>query len=160
VNVAAKRPLGVRAAFVLGTWFGVGYFPGAPGTAGTLAALPLYAALRPLGAPAVLVAAALVAAVGVWSASVVVRSVGAKDPQIVVIDEVAGVLVTLAAATSWKTAALGVVLFRVFDQCKPWPARTFEQRLPSGWGVVMDDLAAGVWGAAVLTAVTRGLDAL
>ena len=92
--------------------------------------------------------------VGVWAADQVIAATGKKDPQIVVIDEVAGVLITLAAAgPSWASVAIGFVAFRVFDQFKPWPARRFERTLPGGWGVMMDDVAAGVWGAAVLLAL-------
>ena len=73
-----------------------------------------------------------------------------KDPQIIVIDEVVGVLITLAAsAPTWTSLVAGVVLFRIFDQWKPWPARSLES-LHGGWGVVMDDVAAGVWGAVLL----------
>jgi phosphatidylglycerophosphatase A len=139
-----------RIAFVLATWFGCGYVPIAPGTAGTLGAIPLYLALRPFGPVAVLAAAALLTVVAVWAASEVVIAKVEPDPQIVVIDEVVGVLVTLAAsAPTWTSLAAGVVLFRIFDQWKPWPARSLES-LHGGMGVVMDDVAAGVWGAAVL----------
>jgi phosphatidylglycerophosphatase A len=139
-----------RAAFVLATWFGCGRVPVAPGTAGTIGALPLFLVLRPYGPFAVLAAAAVLTVVGVWAADHVVRATKVKDPQIVVVDEVVGVLVTLAAsAPTWPSVVLGVVLFRIFDTWKPWPARRLED-LPGGWGVVMDDVAAGVWGAAVL----------
>jgi phosphatidylglycerophosphatase A len=138
-------------AHVLATWFGCGHVPIAPGTAGTLGAVPLYLALRPYGHVAVAVAAAVLTAVGIWVADIVAKEEGLKDPQLVVIDEVAGVLVTLAVAPpTWGALAAGVVLFRIFDQTKPWPARTAERRLPGGWGIVLDDVAAGVWGALVL----------
>jgi phosphatidylglycerophosphatase A len=139
-----------RVAYVLATWFGCGLVPYAPGTAGTLAAVPLYLALRPGGWMLVLGVAAALTVIGVWAASEVCVATGRPDPQIVVIDEVVGVLVTLAAsAPTWTSVLAGVVLFRVFDQWKPWPARQLES-LHGGMGVVMDDVAAGVWGAAVL----------
>jgi phosphatidylglycerophosphatase A len=145
-----------RLAHVLATWFGCGHVPYAPGTAGTLGAVPLYLVLRPHGPFAVLATAAILGAIGVWAANDVIASTGQKDPQIVVIDEVVGVLVTLSASRpTWTSLALGVVAFRVFDQWKPWPARTFEKRLPGGWGVVMDDVAAGAWGALLLAALRR-----
>lgn len=138
-------------ARVLATWFGCGLVPYAPGTAGTLGAVPLYLALRPFGHAAIAVAAVVLTAVGVWAADVVAKEDGLKDPQLVVIDEVAGVLVTLSVAPpTWAALAAGFVLFRFFDQTKPWPARAAERRLPGGWGIVLDDVAAGVWGAAVL----------
>lgn len=146
-----------RLAHVLAVWFGCGHVPIAPGTAGTLGAIPLYLLVRPYGRAAVLATALIVTAVGVWAASIVAEEKQAKDPQIVVIDEVAGVLVTWLAAPA-TTAGLvwGVVLFRVFDQLKPWPARWAERRLPGGWGIVLDDVFAGLWGAAVLL-LARGV---
>jgi phosphatidylglycerophosphatase A len=142
-----------RLAYLLATWFGCGLVPLAPGTAGTLGAIPLFLLLRPHGAVVVLLAAAALAIVGIWAAGEVVVKTGHTDPQIVVIDEVVGVLVTLAACgPSWKSLVVGFVLFRIFDQWKPWPARRLES-LHGGFGVVMDDVAAGVWGAAVLGAL-------
>jgi phosphatidylglycerophosphatase A len=88
---------------------------------------------------------------GVWAASVVVRELANEDPQVVVVDEVAGTLITLLpmAAWSWRAVVVGVFLFRLFDIVKPWPIRKLE-RLPGGWGVVMDDVGAGVLGAVVM----------
>ena len=139
-----------RLAYVLATWFGCGRVPFAPGTLGTLAALPLYWLLRPAGPYAVLSGAVTITLIGVWAAGSVARTHAQKDPQIVVIDEVAGMLITLVpGAQGWSILA-GFVAFRVFDQWKPWPANMFEARLPDGWGIVMDDVAAGVWAALVL----------
>jgi phosphatidylglycerophosphatase A len=132
---------------VLGTWFGCGLFPKAPGTAGTLGALPLYLLLV-RGGPALVLAGALtVTLVGVWAGGRVARLRGTHDPQIVCIDEVAGVLITLAAAPFTTAGVMvAVVLFRVLDMTKPWPARAAE-RLPAGWGIMLDDVLAGLWGA-------------
>jgi phosphatidylglycerophosphatase A len=139
-----------RLAYILAIWFGCGRVPKMPGTAGTLGAIPLYLLLARGGAIAVAIGAAMVTLVGVWAATVVVRKTGLKDPQIVCIDEVAGVLITLVAAPNgWKGILAGVVLFRVFDQLKPFPAGRAEN-LREGWGVVMDDVFAGLWGAGVL----------
>jgi phosphatidylglycerophosphatase A len=145
-------------AHVLAVWFGCGLVPYAPGTAGTVGAIPLYLLLRPHGWIAVGVAAVVVTFVGVWSASVVAKKTGAKDPQKVVIDEVAGFLVTMlpAPAHGWRSVALGFFLFRLFDQLKPWPARAAERRWPGGWGIVFDDVFAGVWGAAILLGLRLG----
>ena len=139
-----------RVAHVLAVWFGCGHFPKAPGTAGTVGAIPLYLLLRPHGPIAVAVAALVVTVVGVWAAGRVVDRTGLHDPQIVCIDEVAGVLITwLPAPASWKGLIVGFVLFRLLDQLKPWPCRAAE-RLPRGWGVMMDDVLAGFWGAALI----------
>jgi len=140
-----------RVAYVLATWFGCGYTPYAPGTAGTLGAVPLYLVLRPYGLAVVLGVALVLTVVGIWAADIVAKHSGLKDPQLVVIDEVAGVLCTLAfAPPTWTGVVVGVVLFRLFDQFKPWPARAAERKLPGGYGIVLDDIAAGAWGAIVL----------
>ena len=98
--------------------------------------------------------------VGIWAAARVARRRGGKDPQIIVIDEVAGVFVTwIAAPPTLAGLLVGVVLFRIFDQTKPWPARLAERRLPGGWGIVLDDVFAGFWGMAVL-GVLRALHLL
>lgn len=141
-----------RLAWLLSLWFGCGRFPRAPGTAGTLGALPLYLLIRPHGVLALVAITFAVTAAGIWASSRVAAETGLKDPQFVCVDEVAGVLVTwLAAPNSWQGVALGFLLFRIFDWKKPFPARELE-RLPGGWGIVCDDLAAGAWGAAALLA--------
>ncbi len=141
-----------RLAYTLATWFGCGLTPGAPGTVGTLGAIPLYLALRPHGAPWIALVAILITGIGVWAATLVALDLDKKDPQIVVIDEVAGVLLTLLVAHStWASLIAGVVLFRLFDQLKPWPARYAERSFPLGWGIVFDDVFAGIWGAVVLS---------
>lgn len=144
-------------AHVIAVWFGCGHVPKAPGTAGTLGAIPLYLLLRPGGPAVVAAAAVVVTVVGTWAADRVARRLQAKDPQIICVDEVAGVLVTWIAAPA-TTAGLiaGLVLFRLFDQLKPWPARLAERRLPGGFGVMFDDVFAGLWGAAVLLGAQLG----
>jgi phosphatidylglycerophosphatase A len=88
--------------------------------------------------------------VGVWCASSVARDLAQKDPQVVVIDEVAGFLVTMVGASATVPAIVaGFVLFRIMDIAKPWPIRCFE-RLPSGWGIVLDDVVAGGLAAAAM----------
>lgn len=146
-----RRPLDTLA-YALSIWFGCGLVPYAPGTAGSVGALPVYLVLRPLGATAVLAAALLVTVVGIWSSHRTAANLGLKDPSIVCIDEVAGMLLTWSAspAAGWAGIVVGFVLFRVADQFKPWPARTLERRLPGGFGIVLDDVAAGVWAAATL----------
>jgi phosphatidylglycerophosphatase A len=145
---------------VLSIWFGCGLVPYAPGTAGSIGALPVYLLLRPFGAVAVLASALLVTVVGIWSSHRTASQLGVKDPSIVCIDEVAGMLLTWSAAplAGWAGILVGFVLFRVADQVKPWPARTFERRLPGGFGIVLDDVAAGVWAAvAILVGRATGL---
>jgi phosphatidylglycerophosphatase A len=146
------RGLAEVTAHLLSVWFGCGHLPLAPGTWGTLGAIPLYLLLRPHGPAAVGLAAAGVTALGIWASGRVARRLGTEDPQIVCIDEVAGVLVTWTAAPPTTRALVaGFVAFRVFDQLKPWPASAAE-RLPGGPGIMLDDVAAGLWGALVLLA--------
>ena len=143
-------------ARVIGTWFGLGYVPKAPGTAGSLGALVIAWALREYVdvGPLVLGALGVVLAIpGIWAAGAVAKQVGRKDPQIVVVDEVVGQWITLAGATqlNWKSWLGAFVLFRLFDIWKPPPVRQLE-RLPGGIGIVADDAMAGVYGALVLFA--------
>ncbi|MBX3198884.1 MAG: phosphatidylglycerophosphatase A [Labilithrix sp.] len=148
--------LATRAARVLATWFGCGHSPVAPGTIGTLGALPLWYVVRGAGPLGILATATVVTLAGVWAAGVVARERGVKDPQLVVVDEVAGVLVALAAAPATTRGTIAaVVLFRLFDMTKPFPARRAE-KLPGGWGIVLDDVVAGAQAAAVV----RVLEAL
>jgi phosphatidylglycerophosphatase A len=127
----------LRIATVLATWFGCGRVPFAPGTLGTLAALPVFFVLRELGA------------YGVLGGAIVIT--------IVVIDEVAGLLVTLSPGAQGWSVLVGLVAFRIFDQWKPWPANVFEARLPDGWGIVMDDVAAGVWAALLMVTLRTSI---
>lgn len=128
----------------LATGLGSGYSPVAPGTAGTVVAVPLAALLLTSAAGVQLAILAAAALVAVWSAGVAVARTGIKDPSIVVIDEVAGYLVAVALLPAgWPTLAAGFVLFRFFDITKPPPCRQAEA-LPGGLGVVADDLVAGL----------------
>ncbi len=118
---------------------------------GALGALPLYFAVRPLGPWAIGAVAVLLTVVGLWASSRVARATGMDDPQLVVIDEAAGVMLTLAfAPPSWSGVVLAVTLFRVFDIVKPPPCRWAERRLPPGPGIMLDDVFAGIWGGAAL----------
>jgi phosphatidylglycerophosphatase A len=148
----------LRIATVLATWFGCGRVPFAPGTLGTLAALPVFFMLRELGAYGVLGGAIVITILGVWASGHVARASAVKDPQIVVIDEVAGLLVTLSPGAQGWSVLVGLVAFRIFDQWKPWPANVFEARLPDGWGIVMDDVAAGVWAALLMVTLRTWIE--
>jgi len=140
-----------RLARVLATWFGCGMSPTAPGTVGTLGAVPLYLLVAQGGRAAVAATALLVTGLGIWASSVVIDEKREADPQVVVIDEVAGLLVTMIAVVrfSWTSLIVGFIAFRLFDIVKPWPARQLE-RLPGAWGVVFDDLGAGSLAALTL----------
>ncbi len=129
----------------------VGFFPIAPGTAGSLAALALFALVRWVGLPAFelgMIVAVLV--VGIWAANGAERALDRKDPGPVVIDEVLGMLITLALLpVSLTGVLLGFLLFRLFDVVKPYPAGRME-RLPGGYGIMLDDAMAGIYSYFVL----------
>jgi len=141
-------------AWVLATWFGCGRAPIAPGTVGSLGAIPLYLAAVRGGRVGVAAAAVAATLVGVWAAGSVARDLGVKDPQVVVIDEVAGMLVTMLpiARASALSLLVGFALFRALDATKPGPIRWLE-RLPGGLGIVLDDIGAGAVAAAALSAL-------
>ncbi len=146
----------------IATCLGVGYFPVAPGTAGSAVAVGLAAGLAaiPQARPwlgILLIAAALgIFFIGVWAAERGEQFFGRKDPSQVVIDEVAGQLLTLTALPdpSWKWMLMGFLLFRALDILKPFPAGRAE-RLPGGWGIMTDDLIAGAYSAVLLFVAGR-----
>ena len=141
-----------RLAVFLCTVAYIGYAPFAPGTAGSAAGLLVYAAAISTAAPATAQALAIVIVfvVGVWSATIGERYFGGIDPGPVVIDEVLGMLITLAfVPVGVKGAIVGFFIFRVFDVIKPFPAGRLE-RLHGGLGVMADDAAAAVYGNIVM----------
>lgn len=150
-----SRPRSPVWATTVATFFGVGRLKPGPGTWGSLATVLLWATANwgiPIAARtwATIIAAAVVTLVGIPAATLVARAASIKDPQFVVIDEVAGQLVALIAVPpAWKTFLAGFILFRVFDMWKPFPIRRLE-RLPEGTGIVVDDLAAGVYALIVM----------
>jgi phosphatidylglycerophosphatase A len=143
-----------KLAIAVGTWFGCGYFPVAPGTVGSAAAVGIAILLAEYGGwkPwhfALLAAAGLVPSI--WAAGATAQAYGKKDPNLVVVDEVIGQWVSLAGAISlhWKSYLGAFLLFRLFDIWKPAPVRQLEA-LPGGAGIVADDVMAGVYAALVL----------
>jgi len=144
-----------RLALTLGTWFGCGYWPWGPGTAGSLAAVLIVAALHTwfgAGRLTIVVLLLLFLLPGIWASTRTARILNTEDPSMVVVDEVLGQWLTLLGAPvlNWKALLAGFLLFRLFDIWKPWPIRRLEN-LPEGTGIVVDDLAAGLYGAIVLT---------
>jgi len=151
----ANKSAGPLWATLIATFFGAGRLKPGPGTWASLATVVLWA-LASSQIPAAsrtwatIIAAAILTLIGIPAATLVARSCGVKDPQFVVIDEVAGQLVTLIAVPlAWKTFLAGFILFRVFDIWKPFPIRRLE-RLPEGTGIVVDDLGAGLYALAVM----------
>ena len=133
----------------------LGYVRVAPGTFGSAAGLAIFWAIRAIGSPPAVEAAIIVGicAVGVWSSTVAERYLGGIDPGPVVIDEVAGMLITLAfLPVTVFGSIVGFLLFRILDVVKPWPSSRFEA-LPGGFGIMADDGMAAVYGHLIM----RGL---
>ncbi len=154
----ASRPRAPLWASLIATFGGVGYLRPGPGTWGSATTILLWFLLTrwlaPASQPWVAALLALVAIlVGIPAATRVARASGRKDPQFVVIDEVAGQLITvIGAPAAWQSLLLGFILFRAFDIVKPPPVRQLE-RLPEGTGIVIDDVAAGLYGLIVMQVV-------
>lgn len=142
-------------ATLTATFFGIGRLHPGPGTWGSAVTVVLWAAVAHALSPGsrlpvVIALAALTILVGIPAATRVARASATKDPQFVVIDEVAGQLIALIAIPlSWETFLVGLILFRVFDILKPPPVRQLE-KLPEGAGIMLDDVAAGLYALAVM----------
>ena len=155
----ASRPRSSWQALVA-TFFGIGRLHPGPGTWASATTVVLWAALAyalpaSLRTPTIVALAILVTLTGMPAATSVSRSTGLKDPQFVVIDEVAGQLVALIAVPfAWKTFLLSLILFRGFDILKPPPVRQLE-KLPEGTGIMLDDVAAGLYACGVLHLLMR-----
>ncbi|MEA3639006.1 MAG: phosphatidylglycerophosphatase A [Lamprobacter sp.] len=133
--------------------FGAGLSPIAPGTMGTLVAIPIYLVLAHLPGLSYLVALAVLIGVGLWACDKVAAEMGEDDPASIVWDEVVGFLVAMAAApvVSLAWILMGFLLFRLFDIYKPWPVSWAEERFKGGLGIIADDLIAGAMTWVVLT---------
>ncbi len=145
------------AAKLIATFFYVGLIPVAPGTFGTLAAIPLFWIISGQTIYIYLLITLIVIGVSVWAATETEKIYSKRDPGLIVADEVAGYLVTMILIPPTATnIAIGFILFRVFDIVKPPPVRSLE-KLPRGWGVVIDDVAAGVYACVCMHLILRYL---
>lgn len=143
-------------AWTIATFFGAGFGKPGPGTWGSVAAVLLWAAYALLFHPtpqtlllALLIGIALTLLLGIPASTIVARESGRHDPQFVVIDEVAGQWIALLFSPfDLRHALIALFLFRLFDITKPFPVRRLEQ-LPRGWGIVFDDVAAGLYALGV-----------
>jgi len=135
-----------RLAIVLATWGGVGYSPIAPGTAGTIAAIPFYFLLRLLPLYGYLACVLGIGLVACWAAGEAERIFQEQDSKRIVIDEAVGFFITMTALPpSWPYLIGGFCLFRCFDILKPPPIRLIERKVKGGYGVVLDDVLAGIY---------------
>ena len=145
---------------MVATFFGAGFGKPGPGTWGSVAAVLLWAACARLAHPApqallvaLLGAIAAAIALGVPAATIVEREAGRTDPGFVVIDEVIGQWIALIASPAdWRHGLIALALFRLFDITKPFPVRRLE-RLPGGWGIVFDDVGAGLYALVVASLI-------
>ena len=135
-----------NAAVFLATGFYVGNIPFAPGTIGSLIGLPLSFLLAGLPLSAAMVAAVIIIGLAVWIAGAAARTFERKDPGCIVVDEIAGMVVTLIGLPfNLATVMTGFILFRILDILKPFPIRVLDKRLSGGLGIVADDVAAGIF---------------
>jgi phosphatidylglycerophosphatase A len=156
-NISAAPQSRTRWAWLIGTFFGAGFMKPGPGTWGSAGGVLLWflaAHFVPVFVLPITVLLALAATlIGIPAGTIVARESGRKDPGHVVIDEVAGQLVALIGIPiDWKYALAGFILFRGFDILKPPPARQME-KLPGGTGIMLDDIAAGLYALLVLLIV-------
>lgn len=139
----------------IATWFGCGFMRPAPGTWGTLGALlPGILLAKAGGWPLLAVGIVIVTLLGLYASREFEKDTGLQDCGMIVIDEVAGIWITLLASTlSPLSILLAFVFFRFFDILKPWPVSWCDRKLPGAWGVMSDDLVAGLYAALCLGGV-------
>jgi phosphatidylglycerophosphatase A len=151
----ASSPRAPQWATLTATFLGIGRLHPGPGTWASVATVLVWAAIAyilppTLRPPVAIALTALVILIGIPAATQVARATGGKDPQFVVIDEVAGQLIALIAVPlAWKSFLAGLILFRAFDIVKPPPVRQLE-KLPEGTGIVLDDVAAGIFAFGIM----------
>lgn len=136
---------------LLSLGFGSGLSPLAPGTFGTLVAVPLYWLLGHISLPVYLIITLIGFIIGVYLCAYTSRALGVHDHSGIVWDEIVGYFITMIAVPlDWKYALAGFLLFRVFDIAKPWPIRWVDQKLHGGFGIMFDDVLAGIFAALTL----------
>lgn len=134
--------------------FGTGTMPFAPGTFGTLIAIPFYLLMQPLSTITYLVLTIMIIAASVWICGKATRDIGVEDHQGMCLDEIVGFIVTMFhAPAGWPWILLGFLLFRLFDIWKPWPIRLADERLAGGFGIILDDVLAGIYSCAIIQIV-------
>ncbi len=151
----SPNPSLAHPGVLIATWFGVGYLPKAPGTWGSLAALPFaWVISGTFGSVGLITASVIVFVVGIWASNVFIAKSGRQDPGPVVIDEVAGMWMTVALIPNdLALYAIGFVLFRIADIFKPWPAGWADRSVKGGLGVMIDDVFAALYSAGVVFAL-------
>ena len=149
----SNRPI-FSPPILLATWFGVGLLPKAPGTWGSLAALPFAWWIATTGGyVAIFIGVLLIFMAGCWASEIYIQRMGGEDPGPVVIDEVAGQWLAVSLVPpDILLYSLGFLLFRFTDIVKPWPVRWADSGIKGGFGIMFDDLLAGLYAAVLLYA--------
>lgn len=159
LDAARRRALLAHPAGWIACGFGSGLSPWAPGTVGSAVALLPWLALRTLDWPIYLVVVALAFVLGVWASNIAIARLRIDDPGVVVWDEFVGQWIALlplvVTPRAWPWVFAGFALFRLFDVWKPWPVSWADRRVKGGLGVMLDDVAAGCYAAAILALVMR-----
>lgn len=138
-------------AHFLSLGFGSGLAPVAPGTLGTLAGVPVYLLMQDLPLPVYLGVTLLFALLGIWLCGYTARALGVHDHGGIVWDEIVGLLIALIAVPpDWRWMLAGFLLFRLFDIVKPWPIRWLDRRVGGGFGIMIDDVLAGLFALACM----------
>jgi phosphatidylglycerophosphatase A len=158
--VSVKLPDGISAfspPALIATWFGSGLLPFAPGTWGSLAALPFAWVIHLwAGGAGLAIGAAVIFFAGLWASHVILKSSSISDPSYIVVDEVAAQWLVLAPfAVEPSIYLAGFLLFRLFDVVKVWPASAIDRDLKGAWGVMLDDIAAAAYAIAALYGLTQ-----
>ena len=138
--------------------FGAGAIKVAPGTCGTLVAIPLYILLQDLPLLMYIFITAALFLLGVWLCQITTRDLGVHDHSGIVWDEIVGYLITMAAAPAgWLWLVLGFALFRLFDIWKPWPINLLDRHVKGGFGVMIDDVMAGIYAWLVMQGINLSM---
>ncbi len=154
MRLSADPRLLRQPVHLLAFGFGAGLVPLAPGTAGTLLAIPLVIATAAFGWSAQLAIALFASALGVYICGESARRLGTHDHPAIVWDEISGYMITmLPVPPSWPWLLAGFVLFRLFDILKPWPIREADHSLRGGLGIMLDDVLAGIFAGLILLAL-------
>ena len=154
MNCERRARQGIRLSHprhLLACGFASGLASRAPGTWGTLVAVPIYAAMVNLPVLAYVAVVGVMLVAGVWICGATARDLGVHDHSGIVWDEIVGYLVTMILAPpGWEWWLVGFVMFRFFDIAKPWPIRLVDEHVGGGWGIMLDDVLAGVFACLTL----------
>ncbi|MCX7816350.1 MAG: phosphatidylglycerophosphatase A [Syntrophales bacterium] len=148
--------MSAKVAKILATGCGIGFVPYAPGTAGTILGIPIFLALVDLQWTLYLLTILAFTILSVYIAGIAEMNLKKKDAPPIIIDEITGFLWTMfLVSPDFFNITAGFLIFRFFDIVKPFPIRRIQKALPGGWGIVMDDVAAGIYACTSLHLITK-----